>query len=224
MAGAARYRWPVVPVSFHDFFSGCATVAGALIGLLFVALSVSPEKLTGDDARAEHQVRAGAAFSALVNTLVIALVALLPGASLGQAGIIVAAAGLATTFGLVIVLYLEHQQKIRGDVSMLAILLALYALQLAAAVQLDGSPRSVSGISRLGALSIAFFLSGIASFLSGIARSWQLVGARDFSLASTVATVIHRPASEGTRPDASEQTPEAHPAASEDDDRGPSHA
>jgi hypothetical protein len=46
----------VVPVSFHDFFSGCATVAGALIGLLFVALSVSPEKLTGDDARAEHQV------------------------------------------------------------------------------------------------------------------------------------------------------------------------
>ena len=91
MAGAAWYLWPVVPVSFHDFFSGCATVAGALIGLLFVALSVSPEKLTGDDARAEHQVRAGAAFSALVNTLVIALVALLPGASLGQAGIIVAA-------------------------------------------------------------------------------------------------------------------------------------
>jgi hypothetical protein len=217
MAGAARYRWPVVPVSFHDFFSGCATVAGALIGLLFVALSVSPEKLTGADARAEHQVRAGAAFSALVNTLVIALVALLPGASLGQAGIIVAAAGLATTFGLAVVLYLEHQQKIRGDVGMLAILLALYALQLAAAVQLDGSPRSVSGISRLGALSIAFFLFGIA-------RSWQLVGARDFSLASTVATVIHRPASESTCPDVGEQTPKAHPAASEDDDRGPSHA
>ena len=113
----------MVPVSFHDFFSGCATVAGALIGLLFVALSVSQEKLTGDDARAEHQVRAGAAFSALVNTLVMALVALLPGASLGQAGIIVAAAGLATTSGLVIVLYREHQQKMYlGDVSMLTIL------------------------------------------------------------------------------------------------------
>ena len=143
----------MVPVSFHDFFGGCATVAGALIGLLFVALSVSPEKLTGDDARAEHQVRAGAAFSALVNTLVIALVALLPGASLGQAGIIVAAAGLATTSTLVIVLYREHQQKIRrGDVSMLAILFALYGLQLASAVQLDGSPRSISGVSRQGVL------------------------------------------------------------------------
>ena len=71
----------MVPPSFHDFFSGCATIAGALIGLLFVAISVSPEKLTGDTARTDHQVRAGAAFSALVNTMVIALVALLPGAS-----------------------------------------------------------------------------------------------------------------------------------------------
>jgi hypothetical protein len=201
----------VVPVSFHDFFGGCASVAGALIGLLFVALSVSPEKLTGDDARAEHQVRAGAAFSALVTTLVIALLALLPGVSLGGAGIVVAAAGLATTSGLIIVLGREHQQKIYlGDVSMLAILLALYGLQLASAAQLDGSPRNVSGVSRQGALLIGFFLFGIA-------RSWQLVGARDFSLASTVAAAIHRPASESTRPQEGDQAAIAGPARDQDD-------
>ena len=185
--------------------SAAAPALRALIGLLFVALSVSPEKLTGDDARAEHQVRAGAAFSALVSTLVIALVALLPGASLGVAGIVVAAAGLATTSGLIIVLYREHQQKIYlGDVGMLAILLALYA------VQLDGSPRSVSGVSRQGVLSIAFFVFAIA-------RSWQLVGARDFSLASTVAAVIHRAASESTRPEEGDQPAVASPAADQDD-------
>jgi hypothetical protein len=72
------------------------------------------------------------------------------------------------------------------------------------------SGRNVSGVSRQGALLIAFFLFGIA-------RSWQLVGARDFSLASTVAAVIHRPASESSRPDEGDQAAIASPAADQDD-------
>jgi hypothetical protein len=184
----------MVPASFHDFFSGCASVAGALIGLLFVALSVSQEKLTGADASTEHQARAAAAFSALVNTLVVALVGLLPDASLGDAGIILAGAGLATTAGLIIVLYREKRGHLgRGDVRMLAILLVLYVLQLANAVQLNGAPHDVSGISRQGGLAILFFLFGIA-------RSWQLVGARNVSLASTVTAVIQRPPVQGHPP------------------------
>ena len=183
----------MVPVSFHDYFGGCATVAGALIGLLFVAISVSPEKLTGDSAHAEHQIRAAAAFSALVSTLVIALVALLPGASLGEAGIIVGAAGLATTVALCLVLWREHHERIRRtDVSMLVILLVLYSLQLASALQLNSSSHDVSDVGRQGGLLIGFFLFGIV-------RSWQLVGARDISLTSTVAAVIHRSASESLR-------------------------
>jgi hypothetical protein len=175
----------VVPVSFHDFFSGCASASGALIGLLFVAISVSPQKLTGDDAHVEHQVRAAAAFSALVSTLVVALVSLLPGANLGEAGIIVAAAGLATSVGLCLLLAREHREKIRRtDVSMLGILLVLYGLQLASALQLDSSPRNASDVSDQGALLIGFFLFGIA-------RSWQLVGARNTSLVSTVAAMVH---------------------------------
>lgn len=202
----------MVPVSFHDFFGGCASVAGALIGLLFVAISVSPEKLTGESAHAEHQIRAAAAFSALVSTLVIALVALLPGASLGEAGIIVASAGLATTVGLCLLLLREHREKIRRtDVSMLVVLLALYGLQLANALQLDGSPRNVSDVSQQGVLLIGFFIFGIA-------RSWQLVGARNISLTSTVAAVIHRSAREGLRREEGGQAGTARPA----DQDGPS--
>jgi len=179
----------VVPPSFHDFFSGCATIAGALIGLLFVAISVSPEKLTGDTARIDHQVRAGAAFSALVNTMVIALVALLPGASLGEAGLILAAAGLATTAGLIIVLYREHGKVKRGDATMFLIMLVLYGLQLANSIKLEAAPRDVSRVNDQGLLAIAFFLFGIA-------RAWQLVGAREFNLMATVAAMIHRPGGE----------------------------
>ena len=50
----------MVPASFHDFFSGCATIAGALIGLLFVAVSVAPGKLAGRGVEADYQVKAGA--------------------------------------------------------------------------------------------------------------------------------------------------------------------
>ena len=177
----------MVPASFHDFFNGCASVAGALIGLLFVALSVSQEKLTGSDASLEHQ----AAFSALVNTLIIALVGLLPGASLGEVGIVLAIAGLATTTGSLALLYREQRRRVgRGDVRLFAILFVLYALQLANAVQLNGSPRDVTGVARQGGLAILFFVFGIA-------RSWQLVGARNVSLASTVTAVIQRPAGPG---------------------------
>jgi len=198
----------VVPLSFHDFFSGCATIAGALIGLLFVAISVSPEKLAGATARTDHQVRAGAAFSALINTLVIALVALLPRASLGDVGLILAAAGLATTVGLVIVLYREHGKVRRGDVTMFLILLALYGLQLANSIKLNAAPHEVGRITNQGVLAIGFFLFGIA-------RAWQLVGAREFSLVSAVAAMIHRPGGEGLRPADGEQAGRAGPAGPE---------
>jgi hypothetical protein len=179
------YVEPVVPASFHAFFGGCASVAGALIGLLFVALSVSSERPTVQGAQTERQVRAAAAFSALVNTLIIALAGLLPGASLGDVCIILAGAGLATTVGLVVVLYRERHGDVgRGDVRMLAILVVLYGLQLANAIQLNGVARDPAGLSREGGLTILFFIFGIA-------RSWQLVGERRFSLASTVASVMH---------------------------------
>jgi hypothetical protein len=40
----------MVPASYHSFFSDAAQVAGTLIGLLFVAVSLTPERLGGNDA------------------------------------------------------------------------------------------------------------------------------------------------------------------------------
>jgi hypothetical protein len=173
----------VAPASFHDFFSASATTAGALIGLLFVAISVSPGKITGDTARAEHQVTAGAAFTALVNTLVFSLAALLPGSSLSVTAIALAAAGLASTVALSILLVREHQERIRpGQVILLITPLVLYGLQLANGVALGGSPRDAGPVSSEGGLSIVFFVYAIA-------RAWQLVGARDPSLLPAVAAL-----------------------------------
>lgn len=194
----------MVPVSFHDFFGGCATIAGALIGLLFVAISVAPGKLTGSNADADHQVKAGAAFSALVNTLVIALVALLPGASFSTAVLSLAVAGLSSTAGLIVLLWREHKERIRlGAVIMLASLLALYGLQLANGVELGSSPGNPGRISSQGGLIIGFFVFAIV-------RAWALVGARDSGLLSAVAGLGRPPAGQ---PSAQTEPGPAQPAA-----------
>lgn len=202
----------MVPVSYHDFFGGCATVAGALIGLLFVAISVSPEKLAGDRSSADLQVKAGAAFSALVNTLVIALVALLPGTGFGAAIIALASTGLASTIALIIFLWREHKERIQpGQVVLLVVLIVLYGLQLANGIKLDGSARDLSAIDNQGVLSIVFFLFAIA-------RAWQLVGARDPSLLSTVAEMAQQQVrGERTLPTEADRVTKADPVDNRDD-------
>jgi len=205
----------VVPLSFHDFFTGCATIAGALIGLLFVALSVSSEYLSGDKARTDHQVRAAAAFSALVNTMVIALFALLPTTDIGTVGISLAAAGLGTTIALIIALAREDRRIGGGDLVMFLLLLVLYGLQLANALRLEQAPHQVGLVVNQGELAVVFFLFGIA-------RAWQLVGAREFGLVSAVASMIHRAADDGPHHAGGDQP--GNPGAPPPEDPGTGHA
>jgi hypothetical protein len=92
----------VVPKNFNEFFAASATVSGALIGLLFVAISVSPEKLSSQGENVEHQIKAAGAFSALINTLIVCLLALIPGNGFAEATFILAVVGLTSTVGLII--------------------------------------------------------------------------------------------------------------------------
>ena len=70
-------------VSYSNFFVGSLTVAGALTGLLFVALSVAQENADVSQSL-ERQAVAATAFTALVDALWVSLVALLPGGAAGR--------------------------------------------------------------------------------------------------------------------------------------------
>jgi hypothetical protein len=91
--------------SYTQFFSGTATVAGALVGLLFVALSVAPERLRGTHASVEHQAIASTAFSALVDALFISLIGLEPGGGLNYGAVILGGLGLTSSCGLAVRLW-----------------------------------------------------------------------------------------------------------------------
>ena len=163
------YRGPVVPASFDDFFTASASVAGALIGLLFVAISVSP-RWAGDGAT-EHQIKAGAAFSALIGTLVVSLAALIPGTGLATACIIVSGSGLVSAVGLGVYLARRHTERVRaGQILLLVALAALFVLLLLDGLRLRDDPSDASTVSGMATLVIVFFVLAIV-------RAWELVGA-----------------------------------------------
>ncbi len=68
----------MVPPEFGNFFIAGASAGAALVGLLFVAISIAPEQIVMSRAPVERQAVAGSAFTALLNAFFISLVALVP--------------------------------------------------------------------------------------------------------------------------------------------------
>lgn len=161
----------MVPTSYHEFFAGCASVAGALVGLLFVAVSISSERLTGADAPIAFQLRAAAAFSVLVNALVITLFALLPDTNLGTVALITSISGLGTTCGMLLIQLRESELRRVRELVLVVILYPVYGLQLVNAVRLLDHPANTDALQDIGILVVVCFLVGIG-------RAWEMVGVR----------------------------------------------
>ncbi|TWE10485.1 DUF3290 domain-containing protein [Rudaeicoccus suwonensis] len=116
------------PENLHEFFLGSTGVAGALIGLLFVAVSVAGDKSAAAAIPPElYRVRAQAALTTFVNSLVVSLVALIPADALGTTALVAALMGLASVVGSLFVLLRRHQSRVsKRDVTLLASLFVLF--------------------------------------------------------------------------------------------------
>jgi hypothetical protein len=84
----------VVTGAYRDVFVAIAGAAGALTGLLFVALSVAPRPRAGQQPDVIRQVRAGAALLAFTNALAVSLFGLVPHNEIGYPAVVVGVGGL----------------------------------------------------------------------------------------------------------------------------------
>jgi hypothetical protein len=179
----------VVPADIHDFFVASAGVAGALIGLLFVAISVSAERLARTEVSGQlHRIRANAALVAFVNALAVSLFAMIPGTQIGTTSLVVAIVGLL--FVAAALLSLIRLRQVRWttgrDALFLVGLAVTFVLELISAIDVMGNPRDSGAVEE-----IAILVS--VCFLIGIARAWELIGGPSIGITHEVVALVRSP-------------------------------
>jgi hypothetical protein len=177
----------VVPISFHDFFTASAGAGAALVGLLFVAVSISPERTVMRSAPLHRQVTASSTFTAMINAFFISLVAVVPGYNL--AIIVLVMGSMAFVTSLALGWHLLGEQRRGGKLGsstslsgMLLILagLGLYGFELAQGFQLVQHPTDINIVKTLVGVIVAVY--GL-----GLARAWELLGAQRYNLLAQVS-------------------------------------
>jgi hypothetical protein len=176
----------MVPNEFGNFFFASAGAGAALVGLLFVAISIDPEQVFASDADVERQGTAGSAFNALLNAFFVSLGALIPHVNLGSFTLIMSGFGLFATFRLSLEM-VKGQRTLAQLVRRLFWLFfsfIIYGIELVYALILVNNPNNVDTIYNIAILVIAFY--GL-----GVLRAWQLLGARRRSFFDIVRLPRH---------------------------------
>jgi len=168
----------VIQPEFANFFIAGASAGAALVGLLFVAVSIAPEQMVTRRAPMERQAVAGSAFTALINAFFISLVALVPRFPFGV--VIVPFSGLCLLTSLIQAWHLLRVRKggwqsLLRRAFLVLLSVALYGLELLNGVQLIADP-SQAGIV------YALISCLLGAFALGLARAWELLGAQRYGL------------------------------------------
>ncbi len=166
----------MVPPQFVNFFIASAGAGAALVGLLFVAVSIAPEHIVQANAPVERQAMAASSFTALLNAFFISFGALLP-ENVGYITLVMSLSGLINSIYLTRNLLKERQkwQSVVRRINLILVSYIVYGFELYYAILLIKEP---------GNSEVFYGLTGllIAVYSIGLLRAWQLLGARRYGL------------------------------------------
>ena len=177
----------MVTGTYRDLFVAIAGSAGALTGLLFVALSVAPRTPTGQRPDVIRQVRAAAALIAFTNALSVSLFGLVPNNEIGYPAAAFAVGGILFTLGGVRSILADPvaRGRFQSQLGLIVLLLVAFGVEIWSGIVSIAHPHSHTPIDAIGNV-----LAG--SLLIGVARSWELVGDRDTGITASIAALAGR--------------------------------
>jgi hypothetical protein len=150
----------------HELFAASVGAAAALIGLLFVAISIAPEKVFGDQADADRRADAQRAFTALVNVFFVSLAALMPHSALRVIEVVAALAIVQIARAVLARVRLDGGLKNWRHLGLISLCIYIFELIAAQAVV----TRAVSPDK------LVYFVLGLYAYALG--TSWSLLGAK----------------------------------------------
>ena len=177
----------MVSVDFVPFFTTIATVGATLFGLIFVVISIKPEVTRSDTTSLRRQVQITSSYGALLNPLVISLLALLPHATIDTITLTMSSLGLINTILMGIFLFRASRGEVRKLWHVFFILtgLVMYGFEIFYGIQLDRDPGDSSALHNLSILLVLIYIYGIA-------RAWDLVGVRQFHIQDMLSPWISK--------------------------------
>ena len=152
----------MVPSTYFPYFAATATGAAALIGLLFVAVSIRDQTIFGPKAVAGGEALAISAFSGLVNSLVLSLLAIIPQDNIGVGATILA------VLNAVSVIRLHTRLHWARNTIVLSLAIIAYAIQLAFGILLLITPNDTNAVNNL--CYVVF-----ATMIFSLQRAWSLL-------------------------------------------------
>jgi hypothetical protein len=173
--------------TYRDLLIAVASSAGALSGLLFVAVSVTPRRIADSGPLVIQQVRASAALLAFTNALAVSLFSLVPDANSGYPATVLGVIGILFTAAAIRSILSSRAPRTlqRRQIGLILLLLLIFGAEFGGGIAAIASPGNAEAMQ-----VICYAL--VTSLIVGVARAWELVGDRDTGISASIAVLTGR--------------------------------